>query len=306
MASDSPGVPPRLVSGSELDTFTDCPRRWWLTYVRRLRRVRFSDPAGVTNLGTLFHGAMEAYYSSGEDEDAARGWLVATLASGLRDAEDDTQRAEKLGKAHDLVLAMTENYFAWLAETGEDQGLGYAAVEEEMTMPVTEHTSLRGKLDALVELEDGSARVLDDKTAADFSADGWAHIRRQFLRYVLLAQSDPRFTDWVSGVVVNIARRVKNPRTPQFLRISRRFNQEQLESARRHLTAEVRSMESALRRLDRGESHHDVVPPRATKDCSWICPFFAVCQSFDDGSDVEFQLSLDYEEHDPNERYGDH
>ncbi len=58
-------------------------------------------------------------------------------------------------------------------------------------------------------------------------------------------------------------------------------------------------------RLVGGEDHHDVVPPRATRDCLWKCPFLSVCPAFDRGEDAEFVLQVYYQTEDPDARYND-
>jgi hypothetical protein len=55
--------------------------------------------------------------------------------------------------------------------------------------------------------------------------------------------------------------------------------------------------------LDAGVSHHQVAYPRPSGDCSWKCPFFAICPMFDDGSAVESAIEAHYEASDPYDYY---
>lgn len=307
MPDETVPAPEFLVSGSEVDTFMDCERRWWLTYVRRLRRRSFlGEPVGCAHEGTLIHDGLWRYYVDGFDQERVSQWMRARRNAECEAAADDPQRVLALGKAHDLAESVVSKYIEWAETEGVDAGLKFVAVEAELRMQVTERTTLRGKVDAFLVDEALRAYVVDHKTGANFTAEEWAEIRTQFLRYVLLAVVDESHGQdvRVDGVILNMLRRVKSAKTDQFRRTTIHFNDDQLNAAMRHLTRTVTRMEQTRDELADGLPGSDLAP-RPSKDCSWICPFRTVCRSFDDGSDVEHVLMDAFEECDPDERYGD-
>lgn len=110
------------------------------------------------------------------------------------------------------------------------------------------------------------------------------------------------------GVLINMLRKVKrtvraNP--PFYGRHEVHFNLDEIRNHWRHVVSIAEDIERTRARLDAGEDHHRVVPPVQNRDCTYACPFFAVCDMFDDGSDVEGALASKYEVHDPNQRYAE-
>ena len=56
--------------------------------------------------------------------------------------------------------------------------------------------------------------------------------------------------------------------------------------------------------LDEGTHHSQVAYPTPSRDCTWKCPFFAVCPMFDDGSAVEEAIENMFDTGDPYAYYG--
>ena len=63
------------LSNSELQTFKDCRRRWWLNYYRRLQPKQ-KDMTGALALGTRIHAALDAHYAQGTPLLQAHSELV--------------------------------------------------------------------------------------------------------------------------------------------------------------------------------------------------------------------------------------
>ena len=57
----------RLISNSEIQTYKDCKRKWWLTYHRGL--VEPTPRVGPLAIGTRIHLALAAYYDPNSDDD---------------------------------------------------------------------------------------------------------------------------------------------------------------------------------------------------------------------------------------------
>ena len=70
------------LSNSELQTFKDCRRRWWLSYYRRLK-PRSQDMTGALAFGTRIHAALDAHYAHGVPLLKAHADLVETDKSLL-------------------------------------------------------------------------------------------------------------------------------------------------------------------------------------------------------------------------------
>jgi hypothetical protein len=85
------------------------------------------------------------------------------------------------------------------------------------------------------------------------------------------------------------------------------FNDRALRSMYLRTHRRVQQMLESRQALADGQPHQYVVPPRPSKDCSWKCPFVAVCPMADDSPDETLFAMLDqvYEVVDPYERYGD-
>jgi RecB family exonuclease len=107
-----------VASFSDLGTFNQCRRRWWLATYRRLRRID-EPPTGPLPFGSRIHAALEAFYD-GTVADPATAWNAlmqhefAVDSSQRRLAHPDLDKESKLGHR------MLEGYLEWLAETGED------------------------------------------------------------------------------------------------------------------------------------------------------------------------------------------
>jgi hypothetical protein len=85
------------------------------------------------------------------------------------------------------------------------------------------------------------------------------------------------------------------------------FNDRAIRSMWLRTHRRIQQMLDARAALAEGQSHQYVVPPRPSKDCSWKCPFVAVCPMADDSSEETLAAMLDqlYVEKDPYEYYGD-
>ena len=67
---------PIRISNSEIQTFKDCRRRWWLSYYRRLQ-PKTQQMTGALALGSRVHEALDMYYGKGIPLLDAHAELVA-------------------------------------------------------------------------------------------------------------------------------------------------------------------------------------------------------------------------------------
>jgi PD-(D/E)XK nuclease superfamily len=305
-ATSAPDV---TASNSELRTFQDCQRRWYLGYHLGLAIKPEDDrPVGDAKLGTRVHLALELWYGHGLDPLAALRAQYDRARVGRTNDQDLT----RLGAEQDLALAMVEGYQDWVAETGADDGLEVTAVEDELLVPsgVTGIT-FRAKLDQrLLRRHDGARLFLDHKTVGSFEhSTTLLHMDAQMRFYSmldrLLAARDPAHPR-VDGGLWNMLRRSKRTAraTPPFYRRDEvRYNQQELRSTWRKAVLIARRIQAAKIELAAGVDHHDVVPPTPSRDCLWKCDFVRVCPLFDDGSDVGGAVLALYTQRDPYAYY---
>lgn len=313
----------RRFSNSEIQTFQECRRKWWLAWYRGFR-MRRPDVIGVRSTGTRIHLALaEWYVPHGQPRTDPREALERAIAEDakLLTQHVDTTPADidRFEKSSSLERAMVEGYVDWLQETGADQGLRVIASEQyvEADMPefdIVRDTKIIGKIDVRVRRESDGVRLFKDhKTVADFTGPmAWLHMNPQMLHYHLL--------EWLStedgearcdGALYNMLRRVKRTATakpPFYERLEVRHNRAQLESYKRRLSGvigDIYDVEESLESLPDAHTdvHLEVVYPRPTSDCRWKCDFFGVCSLFDDGSRAEAMLTQHFEKGDPLEYY---
>lgn len=321
----------RLVSNSEVQTFKDCPRKWWLAWHRGLR-LRSRRVTGAASTGTRIHVALAALYTPGSVVSAATNALVkAQMADQLEieaqlsatqfseHGETETTRLndeyDKLLKAFDLEHAMLEGYLEWIEESGVDQHLEVISVEQRVEAVFSdEETSLVrawpyavkliAKLDARVRnLLTGAVKFIDHKTVGSLY-DPLLGINQQMKHYhviedLLTEPGQPR----AEGALYNMLRKVKRTRVakpPFFARVPIDHNKFELISHVAQLIGVIDRLNDVTALLeDKPHLHQAVAPPRPSRDCVWKCDFFKICRMFDDGSRVEAAIEEHYEVGDP-------
>lgn len=263
----------RKIRQSEIKAFKRCRRKWMLSYLRNLERIQYDEHEETARIGTEVHAVLDSYY---------RGGAMPLL-------DDST-----------LPGIMVEGYLDWLSETGADAGLKVVYSEERIEHPFGtfhgDEVILTGKLDLVVHDEaTGLNLLLDHKTVQSLDQAGeQLKVDDQLQTYVLLLRA--RGVE-VDGALHNMLRRVKRTAkaTPPFYgRRIVRFNEEQLENHEMHLRATLAEMVRQAQAIEGGVDHHLTAYPNPTKDCTWDCPFLAVCPMMDDGSDWEGFLSQEY------------
>lgn len=306
----------RYFTNSEMGTFRECRRKWWLGTYRRLR-LRHRSLVGAAPVGTRVHQALgEWYVPEGEERVDPREALKAIIERDTADlmasfGDDDVANSAVLKDfedENDLVRAMIEGYVEWLEETGIDSDYRVIGSEQTVQYEFAPGQSLAGRLDAqVVQISTGAHLGMDHKTG-DFGT-----LRKklmhddQMLLYEILRRLT---TDGRSeGMIFNMLRKVKRTaraKPPFYDRESVKFNQTELESAWYRAMAIINDINDVTRRLDAGESHLTAAYRRPIDDmCSWKCEFFPVCPMLDDGSRAEDMLESLYVVGDPLERYPD-
>lgn len=294
---------PLRISNSEVQTFKDCRRKWWLSYYRRLQ-PRQKEFTGALALGSRIHEALDMYYSKNIPLLEAHAQLVETdkkiLVENYRDTYDLESEAE-------LGRIMLEGYLQWVSENGIDAELEMISTEEIISMPLFDgNVELQGKIDMRVRRKaDGVRMFRDFKTVGGSFTDfgSIAHMNEQILTYMMLEQAQNKPNDErTEGGIFTMLKKVKrsaNARPPFYDQIEVRHNVFTLRSFWQRIHGVLTDLLHTRKTLDEGGDHRFIAYPRPSRDCKWKCQFFTICPLFDDGSAAEQALSEMFEESDP-------
>jgi len=297
-----------------MQSFKDCRRKWWLGYYRALK-PKEKTLVGPLTLGSRIHNALEAFYTTGEnpvDEYERLQRIDNALFEQTKDASNP-EKVKKYNNEAELGRRMLEGYMEWLDEQNPDADLEVISAEKKISIHLESdpRVEVMGKTDLKVRRKSsGSRALLDHKSALSFNSYyETAHMSEQLMLYVILEQEDPEGADSaVDGGIYNLLKKVKrtaSAKPPFYERVDVRFNKKTLESFRIRMEGTVRDIMAVRDGLDNGEDHRSIAYPRPSNDCTWKCPFFKVCPMFDDGSSAEAMLEDQYEQGDPNARYGE-
>lgn len=310
----------RRVGNSEIQTWKRCRRKWWLSYHRGLRPVHESI-LGPRAVGDRGHRALRRAYATDSSQrtdprDALERELQIDWANTWnyyrRLGFDDIppEEIDKFKKSSDLERVIIAGYVDWLAETGEDSNLTVVAPETylEAELPEWPGVKLIGKIDVRVRRTyDGARLILDHKFVASISqAAQLLPMSEQMKMYVTLENLNTPAGEQVVGALYNMLRRVKRTaaaQPPFYQRVEQHHSPIELGTFRQRLLGELRAIWEAETDLAEGKTHHEVVYPTPSMNCSWDCPFVRVCPMFDDGSRVEAALEAHYVHGDPYDYY---
>jgi len=298
----------RLVSNSELRTFKRCRRKWWLAWHRGLV-AKNESPVGVRQIGDRLHRALKMHYSptpSGGLMDALEREIAIDRAKLPETVTEDVML--QFVKEADLERIMLEGYLAWLAETGADSELQVIGAETYLEAEIMEGVALIGKIDVRIRrTTDGVHLFLDHKSVGDLKTPTLTlALDEQMLHYHLLEQLTNEDGQRCDGALYNMLKRVKRTQraTPPFYsRVEVRHNKHELENYATRVRGEINDMRVAADQLEFGFPHQQIVYPNPTRDCTWDCPFLAVCPMFDDGSRAEDLLAQYFDVRDPLSYY---
>lgn len=304
-----------VVSNSSIQTFKQCRRKFWLEHYRKLRR-KTEETTGALALGSRVHKALEIYYGElGTGVDPEELDITAIWAQLCEDDRElllfDGLDTTTFDNEAELGRIMLEGYIQWIEEEGIDSDLEILSQEETLEADfMGGRVKVVGKIDQRVQRRaDGSRFIRDFKTSANF-ADIYKTVQmnEQFILYMVLEMLKKDEKDRVAGAIVTALK--KNKRTsaakpPFYDQIEVEHNIFELRNFFMRLQGELQQIVQFWDALDEGADHQVVAYPTPTRDCSWKCPFVAVCPMFDDGSDVERALEDQFEARSPFEYYGE-
>jgi CRISPR/Cas system-associated exonuclease Cas4 (RecB family) len=294
------------LSNSEIQTFKDCRRKWWLSYYRSLK-PRYKEHTGPLALGSRIHAALEQHYENGVPLLQAHEQLVRSEKEELL---TDFRDVSSLEKEAELGHTMLEGYLQWVEENGIDSELEIVSNEEVITMPLFNgEVELTGKLDMRVRRKSDGVRMFRDFKTVGGSLGDFANLapmNEQILTYMLLEQSKPNEEHRSEGGIFTMLKKVRRSaraQPPFYDQIEVRHNVFTLRSFWDRIHGTISDMMRVRRALDDGESPSFHAYPRPSRDCKWKCQFFTVCTMMDDGSAAEQAISEMFVEGDPYDYY---
>jgi RecB family exonuclease len=298
-----------VVSNSEMQTFKDCRRKWWLGYHRGLEPIQ-TQAHVARDTGTLTHEALRRYYRDDQNVDAALEYLRAQRAIDLEFGTYSDQT--KIHDSHDLAQLIVEGYFEWLIGTGADARLRVEAVETAITIPADiPGVDLTGKIDLqATDGVTGQLLTVDHKTVQGFAATQVIlHLNEQAPLYVTLQRRGLPDSPSLTGAMWNMLRKTKRTaksKPPYYARTTLILTDAQLERFWQQIHGQIVEILRVEDALNNGADHNVVAYPTPSGDCNWKCPFFAVCGLFNDPTyDSEFVLDSNYTVGNPMARYDD-
>lgn len=273
------------------------------------------EVTGPRSIGTRIHLALEGLYTREENPVEILKDIYDHDVQELRAAGRSEEDIALVVKEYDLSHAMITGYLDWVQEEGIDDGLELVAAEDVIEVDSNiDGVTLRGKLDQRwVRKSDGARLFRDFKTVGDLTTpvkilpmDEQMKMY-QLLEYLQSIQSTGGEPQWrTDGGLYTMLRKVKRTATakpPFYGQIEVHHNVEEIRNMWLRVAKVLEEIVDARTALDSGADHHYVVPPRPSRDCTWKCDFFPVCNMADDGSDLEGVIDAYYEHLDPHERY---
>lgn len=312
-----PKTLPLLVSNSEIQTWKDCRRRWYLTYYRELGLRREDDsPTGARQLGSRIHVALKVMYEEGRNPVEVINEIYAEDIQLLITNHREDMIVE-LQQEQDLAKAMLEGYVQWVLDDAIDAEYDLVAPETVIEVPSgLPNVHLRGKLDQRFVRRSDKARLFRDFKTVGSLTEPLKILRmdEQMKFYHLLEQLDAVYRARVDGdrmwrtdgALYTMLRKVKRTARaapPFYGQVEVRHNRQEIKHMWTRVHKILKEIWDAHTDLDAGADHQYIAPPRPSRDCVWKCDFLSICPMMDDGSNVDGIINERYEHRDPHERY---
>lgn len=291
-------------SHSEMSTFKQCRRKWFLQYFLKLRRRR-SPRAKARDTGLLVHAALNVYYTAGGMDGELSRDLLFTYLDNARDEDMlkvSPEERKLVTDVHATSRILCTGYLEWLHETGADIEYQFDQSEVELRAPgPVEGTEIMGIIDlGGTHKMSGDLFVMDTKvTASPDAMVQTLHMSEQGPMYALLAKIIEPDVSRGFKVVWNMIKNNKQSaraKPPFYQRYELAINPDQLRQFYVQLHGQISDILLTEERLNNGESHVSVAYPTPSGDCTWKCEFFPICGSMNDETrnDIPFLINQLY------------
>lgn len=295
------------VSHSEMATFKQCKRRWYLEYYLRLRR-KYQAPRIAADTGSAVHDALHTFYILGgvhnydESFEAAMKTLELRLDSDLVRVAGDDQGTKDTYEINEVAGIVAEGYFEWLLETGADDHWRVEGSEERLIVPgPLPDTEIKGYVDIRgTHIPSGDLLVVDTKVVASLDdVIKTLHMNEQGPLYAMLLKIMEPDINRGFRVVWNMLKRNKHTgraKPPFYQRYELAINPDMLRQFYAQVHGQMMDMLELESKLNDGQPHHIVAYPNPTRDCSWQCPYFTLCGAMNDPrNDADWIIQNNYE-----------
>jgi RecB family exonuclease len=297
------------ISNSEIQTFKECQRKWYLQYYVGLGAIQ-DNRVGPLALGSRVHKSLEKFYAEETDPFEVYDSSVNEDRALFEESGDsfDEELDKKFWNEAELGRLMLEGYFEWIFENNLDQNIETIGIEDALHYSMLDdRIVLQGKIDRKVrDRENGHVSIIDYKTTQSFddymkTAFTSEQIRMYSLLERLLNDEEP-----IDGGLYRLLRKVKRgpkAKPPFYKQVEVRLTELDIQNYYRNVTVILKDMLRIRDELDSGKNHLDVVWKNFTRDCSWKCPFVHGCPLMDDGSDADRYFNFNFKQINPYERY---
>lgn len=294
-----------VVSHSEMGTFKQCRRRWFLQYYLKLHK-KYQAPRIAADTGSAVHDALHTFYVLGgvhnydEAFDAAMNALALRRDSDLVRVAGDDQGTKDTEEIHEVAAIVAEGYFGWLIETGADDHWRVEGTEQKLVVPGPLDSQIKGYVDISgTHIPSGDLLVVDTKVVASIDDTiKTLHMNEQGPLYAMLMKMLEPDDDRGFRVVWNMLKRNKHTaraKPPLYQRYELAINPDMLRQFYAQIHGQIQDMLDLEGRLNDGQPHHVVAYPNPTRDCSWQCPYFSLCGAMNDPrNDVDWIIQNNY------------
>lgn len=319
---------------SERIAFKRCPQRWWWSYRDGLRSI--GQPSNPLWFGTGWHLALALWYKPGKKRgiDPRETWtkycedeirFIKTESNG-GEMDLTEQKVAEYVEATELGKVMFDGY---LDTFGKDENWKVLAPEQTFQVSIPDPDTgeplieYAGTFDGVyLDEEDGRIKLMEHKTAAaistkhlsldDQAGSYWA-IATNVLRHQKLIR--PKQT--IAGITYNFARKAKPDDRPtnelgQYLNKdgsvskvqgSPRFVRELIPRTAYERRVQIKRIQNEAIAMEAYREGSLPLIKNPTKDCSWDCDFFDMCElhestpDWEDYRDAMFKIEDPYKDH---------
>lgn len=263
---------------SDMQSFMDCPRQWYLTRYRGLTSPEKPGLYAPTSrdIGSTVDLAMRGYYWDGKDPSST----IRALAEERSFSEEETHPG--WADVYATSARMMEGYLEWLADTGSDHGEVTVGVELELEAEIIPGVFIHGHLDRLVFDTNFDDFIVDDtKTVDQIPKSELFDINFQLLTYIWLLRKIGIEASRGRHTYLRRVKRTGRANPPFYARSDIFVNDVQMANHEEHLKVLVHRIVDATYCLNcsPGTPEESGLYPHVTRDCEWKCPVKSVCVS---------------------------
>lgn len=269
----------RLISNSEVTSFTKCQRNYYFEYVLDLEPKVASDP--VTK-GILVHSALEFYYvakSEGASEGEAREAAQTPL---LRAMTDDVLDVPTVGELSTLLTGYFNSY------PNDDKDYEVISVEGKFALQLSDDFGLPGTLDLIWrDRSDNRYIVIDHKTSYNFFTEEQLATLGQVPKYIQILRS--------MGLDVKYAI-LNQLRTRNLKPGNELYRRSVINPSKSRIAAVIQQHKAISEQIIkfRETATLDSSIPSLNRTACSNCPFFSLCDSSLEGAPLKYTIQQEF------------